>query len=94
MVILISSDHEELLAHERPDRERAGLGTAPSSPPAAGELSQTDLVRAADDAQHQEHRMRVRLEPQLAGPLAALVLVTAIVALTSDRFLDPAISPI
>jgi ribose transport system permease protein len=32
--------------------------------------------------------MRLRLEPQLVGPLVALVLVTAIVAITSNRFLD------
>jgi ribose transport system permease protein len=33
--------------------------------------------------------MKLRLEPQLIGPLAALVLITVIVALTSDRFLNP-----
>jgi ribose transport system permease protein len=33
--------------------------------------------------------MKFRLDPQLLGPLAALVLVTAVVAMTSNRFLDP-----
>ena len=33
--------------------------------------------------------MKFRLDPQLIGPLVALAIVTVIVALTSDRFLDP-----
>jgi ribose transport system permease protein len=33
--------------------------------------------------------MKFRLDPQLIGPLAVLVIVTAVVAATSSRFLDP-----
>lgn len=33
--------------------------------------------------------MKFRLDPQLLVPLAALLLVAAVVAFTSDRFLDP-----
>jgi len=33
--------------------------------------------------------MRFRLEPQLIGPLAALIIVTVVIALTSNRFIDP-----
>jgi ribose transport system permease protein len=36
-----------------------------------------------------EQRMKFRLDPQLIGPLAALVVVVAAVAISSNRFLDP-----
>jgi ribose transport system permease protein len=36
-----------------------------------------------------EHRMKFRLDPQLIGPLVAMIVVIVAVSISSSRFLDP-----
>jgi hypothetical protein len=89
-IILISSDHDELLGDERPHRvvqhgaiKRTVDAAILSITIWCGRRPTPSTIRS-EEASHE----RI-FDTQLIGPFAAMVIVALIVALTTDRFLNP-----